>query len=254
MTEWRFIDSGECDADYNMALDEAISTQVKNGESGITLRFYGWRKPSVTLGIFQNLKEIDLQYCRINDIQLLRRPTGGRGILHGDELTYSFSAPAKEFFSGGLFHTYEQLGAIFKSALKSTGIDVQMDMKRRSRAMVHTPLCFRSTSYGELTFHGKKIIGSAQKRWKEGFLQQGVIPFSVDYQIIKKVFKINDDSLVDISGIRNLVNDFNPGILKANILKAFEDTFSITFADSHPSSEEIDLAHRLASQKYQYLC
>lgn len=253
MTVWRFIDSGECDADYNMALDEAISTQIKNGKSGITLRFYGWRKPSVTLGNFQNLEDIDLQYCRINNISLLRRPTGGRGILHDDELTYSFSAPNHEFFSGGLFHTYQQLGTVFKSALKLTGIDVQMDMKRRSRAMIHTPLCFKSTSYGELTFNGKKIIGSAQKRWKEGFLQQGAIPFSVDYQIIQKVFKIHDYSLIDISGIRNLVNDFNPDILKANILKAFEETFSITFVDSHPSSEEIDLAHRLALQKYQYL-
>ncbi len=254
MTVWRFIDSGECDADLNMALDEAISNRVREGKSCITLRLYGWREPAVSLGKFQNLQQVDLLYCTGNGIPVVRRATGGRGILHIDELTYSFSAPNEETFAGGLFQSYHQLGIAFESAFRSTGIDVKMNFNRRTKVTAKSPLCFKSTSYGEITFNGKKIIGSAQRRWKNGFLQQGSIPFSVDYQAIKKIFRICDDSAIDIIGIRSLVYDFNPAILKANIKKAFEDTFNITFVDSHPSPEEIDLAHRLALEKYRYLC
>lgn len=257
MISWRLIDSGLCDADFNMALDEAISSLVKEGKSNITLRLYGWRKPAVSLGKFQNLQQVDLLYCKDNDIPVVRRPTGGRGILHIDELTYSFSAPNEKTFAGGLFHSYHQLGIAFESAFKLTGIDVKMNFNRRAKVMAKSPLCFKSTSYGEITFKEKKIIGSAQRRCKNGFLQQGSIPFSVDYQAIKKIFGIYDDSAIDdiieIGGIRNLVNNFNPDILKANIKKAFEETFNITFVDSHPSPEETDLAHRLALEKYQYL-
>lgn len=253
MTVWRLIDSGNCDADYNMALDEAISTHVREGKSEITLRLYGWRKPSVTLGFFQNSQEVDLLYCKDNGIPVVRRPTGGRGILHSDELTYSFSTPTEGVFSGGLFDTYHQLGIVFKSAFKATGIDVKMNLDRRSQQTIKTPLCFKSNSYGELTFNGKKIIGSAQKRWRKGFLQQGCIPFSVNYQLIKKVFKIHDDSLASISGIMNLADDFNPVIFKTNIIKAFEETFNLAFVNSQPSSEEVDLAQRLVLEGYQCL-
>lgn len=254
MTVWRFIDSGECDADFNMALDEALSSHVRAGKSCITLRFYGWRNPAVSLGKFQSLQQVDLLYCTDNGIPVIRRPTGGRGILHIDELTYSFSASNEETFAGGLFQSYHQLGIAFESAFKSTGIDVKMNFNKRAKITVKSPLCFKSISYGEITFNGKKIIGSAQRRWKNGFLQQGSIPFSVDYQAIKRIFSIYDDSTIDnIIGIRNLVNDFNPDILKVNIKRALEDAFNITFVDSHPSPEETDLAHRLALEKYRYL-
>ncbi len=254
MTIWRLIHSGSGDAYFNMALDEAISNQVQKGMANVTLRLYSWEKPSVSLGSFQNSQHIDLLYCIEKDIPVVRRPTGGRGIYHKDELTYSFSAPYDGIFSGGLFTAYYQLGIAFKSAFKSTGIDVSMALTKRSRSGIKTPLCFKSASYGELSFQGKKIIGSAQRRFKKGFLQQGSIPFSVDCESIKKIFKVQDDSCIDFVGIKDLVKDFNPDTFIANIQRAFEENFNITFVLSQPSSGEIDLAQKLVWQKYQPLC
>jgi lipoate-protein ligase A len=88
---WRFIDTGLCTASYNMALDEAIATAVKRGNSPPTLRLYGWDRPSVSVGYFQNVCDIDSDYCIKKGIPIVRRPTGGRAILHDGEITYSFS-------------------------------------------------------------------------------------------------------------------------------------------------------------------
>lgn len=236
-----------------MALDEAISIQVQEGKSYITLRLYSWIKPSVSIGFFQKLKEIDLSYCKNNDIPIVRRPTGGRGIFHQDELTYSLSAPYQGFFAGSLFDTYYLVSCAFESAFKSTGIDVNMNLTRRIRRGIKTPLCFSSNSYAEMTFRGKKIIGSAQKRWKAGFLQQGSIPFYIDYESVKKIFKIEDELVNDIVGIKDLVKDFNSETFIDNIQKAFEENFNVTFVQSQPSSEEVDLAQRLVLKKYQPL-
>lgn len=253
MEIWRFIDSNSSNAVFNMALDEAIAINVKKGKSKTTLRLYGWNNPSVTLGVFQNIATIDIEYCNNNCISVVRRPTGGRGILHYDELTYSFSSQNIGVFANGLLNSYYYLGCAFKKAFISTGIDADMRIERLPGKMLKTALCFKSASYGELSHNGRKIIGSAQKRWKEGFLQQGSIPFSVDNQMIKRVFRIQEDSSIFITGFRDLISDFNPAILKENIRRAFETAFKIALVDSRPSSQEIEMAHQLAFQKYKHL-
>lgn len=104
MTTWRLIDSGPCDASYNMALDEAIAVFVRRGRSCPALRLYGWETPSVSLGSFQKLDDIDEEYCSHENIPVVRRPTGGRAVLHGDELTYSFSSKNEGRFSRGFWN------------------------------------------------------------------------------------------------------------------------------------------------------
>ena len=101
---WRLINSGTGSASYNMALDEAIAISVRKGGSPPTLRLYSWDMPSVTLGCFQKIRDIDIEYCRDASIPVVRRPTGGRAILHNKELTYSFSAKTDNdfFFKGHL--------------------------------------------------------------------------------------------------------------------------------------------------------
>jgi lipoate-protein ligase A len=192
MTSWRLIDSGPCDAPYNMALDEAIAAAVRNGHSPPTLRFYGWCQPSVSLGAFQKITDIDTGYCAANDVQVVRRPTGGRGILHGEELTYSFSAKNEGLFSQGLLDAYRKISAAFSLGLQRLGLSVKMENRRGRRSnLERSPLCFQSTSYGEITINGKKLIGSAQKRWGDGFLQQGSMPYTVDFTALAAVFKNN---------------------------------------------------------------
>lgn len=276
---WRLIDSGLCDAAYNMALDEAIAISARNGKSPPVLRIYGWACPSVSLGSFQNIADIDLKYCSENNITVVRRPTGGRGILHRDELTYSFCVQNKGEFSGGLLETYRKLGSAFQSALEAAGLKVSMKTERESgRNLTKSPLCFDSKSFGEISFNGKKLIGSAQKRWDDGLLQQGSIPYSVDYERINLIFKsvsehqsdggsdgrsdgvsehkkrpdtlIHRYSDISLSGLRNLLFDFNHENFKECIKLSFERTFNITLVDSLPMHQEHETAFALMKEKY----
>src|SRR6266496_4232649 len=195
MTGWRFIDSGPCPASYNMAVDEAVACFVREGQSPPTLRLYECICPSVTIGCFQKIDSVDMAYCTERDIPIVRRPTGGRAILHNQELTYSFSAgTANGLFSHGLRDSYKKISAAFCSALSSLGLypeaNIAREMSGEDRASKN-PLCFHAASFGEITLHNKKVIGSAQKRWNGALLQQGSIPYIIDWDILKKVFGLD---------------------------------------------------------------
>ena len=172
-----------------MALDEALSVSVRRGDSPVVLRLYTWEAAAVSLGVFQKVGDIDLDYCVRNNIPVVRRPTGGRAILHGDELTYSFSARNEGIFSEGLRESYRRLGAAFSRCFELAGLECSMKNElERGKKLVRSPLCFASSSLGEISSRGMKIIGSAQKRWRNGFLQQGSIPFTIDHQRLRGVF------------------------------------------------------------------
>lgn len=251
MTEnWRLIDSGPCDAFYNMALDEAISVAVRQKRVPPTLRFYGWKEVSVSLGAFQSISSINLEYCRSKGIPIVRRPTGGRAILHCDELTYSFSSCNTGIFCSGLLSTYKIISDAFFSAFIKTGINVTRKMERTPGVeLTKSPLCFNSTSYGEILLNGKKIIGSAQRRWDDGFLQQGSIPYLIDYEKLKRVFGIDNDTFF-FRGIMEILPDLNIKEFKNIISQSFEEQFNITLIDSplHPYEEK--LAQYLLQEKY----
>ncbi len=259
---WRLIESGRGDAAYNMALDEAIAAAVRRGDSPPTLRLYGWCQPSVSLGSFQKITDIDRSYCAAHDVHVVRRPTGGRGILHGEELTYSFSARNEGLFSLGLLDAYRKISSAFSLGLQRLGLSVKIQTRReRGTNLARSPLCFQSTSYGELTINGKKLIGSAQKRWSEGFLQQGSIPFIVDHTALAAVFnnkgrvppEADGARLVgeDIAGLTDLVHDFSPSVFRVYIKESFEILFSVSLLESLPTDQESAEAHHLCARKYR---
>jgi lipoate-protein ligase A len=254
MTEWRFMDSGPCGASYNMALDEAIATEVRKGNSLPTLRLYEWEVPSVSLGSFQKIADLNVSACVENNIPVVRRPTGGRAILHGDELTYSFSAGNEGFFSAGLLDTYRQLSAALKSALDMLGLAVTMKTERESgKTLARSSLCFKSTSYGELSYRGRKLIGSAQKRWKDGFLQQGSIPYTIDEEVTRTIFHLTPSADIrdGMIGLREALPDLDPAQFEEAIRTSFENIFRIRFRRCGPSREEILLARELEARKYR---
>lgn len=234
-----------------MALDEALAVSVRNGDAPPTLRLYGWKAPSVSLGSFQKITDIDYEYCEGNNIPVVRRPTGGRGILHGDELTYSFSARNEGHFSNNLLETYLKLSGAFYNAFKNIGLSITIKMEREAgRNLTRSPLCFKSTSYGEFNFDGKKIIGSAQKRWPDGFLQQGSIPYLIDYEKAGMIFKADKYSTEGMAGLKELPSDFDHEMFKKQIKSAFEEVFNITLGVSDPSPKEEELARFLCSEKH----
>ena len=256
---WRFIDTGSCPAAYNMALDEAIAVAVRQDLAPPTLRVYGWVAPSLSIGCFQRAEDIDSRYCSEKQIPIVRRPTGGRGILHGNEMTYSFSAKTTSgLFSKGLLDSYKRISSAIGLALTKAGLSPELklmkEMKRSSvsSGRVNNPFCFRSISFGEISVNGKKIVGSAQKRWPDGLLQQGSIPFLVDEDEIVKIFRL--DYLREIeesmTGLREISPELDYGILKEALRISFEEVFEVKFIFSYPSVKEVSLAREMEVQKY----
>ncbi|MEK7741570.1 MAG: biotin/lipoate A/B protein ligase family protein [Nitrospirota bacterium] len=257
---WRLINSGPGSASYNMALDEAIAISVRKGSSAPALRLYSWDRPSATLGCFQKISDIDTEYCRDASIPVVRRPTGGRAILHNKELTYSFSVKTdNDLFSKGIFDSYKKISAAFYLALSKIGLLPELKLIRETRHLsliTHhskSPLCFQSASYGEITINGKKVIGSAQKRWTDGLLQQGSIPYHIDEPEVLKIFRLHSirDIKGSMAGLMEAVPDLSDEKFRNIVKISFEEAFNIEFISALPSQEEEVLAQELDSEKYR---
>ncbi|MBI5665186.1 MAG: lipoate--protein ligase family protein, partial [Nitrospirae bacterium] len=170
----RLINQGPASAYFNMALDEAISEGVRQKFSPPTLRLYHWDRPSLSIGCFQKVSDIDARYCDKKGYPVVRRQTGGRAVLHDSELTYSFSASTvTPMFNGSLRENYAVISRALVLALSLKGIEAEASFNRKRSGSHKGPSCFRTLSYGEITVEGKKVIGSAQKRYQDGFLQHG---------------------------------------------------------------------------------
>lgn len=254
MTEkWRLIKSGPCSASYNMALDEAIATFVREGSRPPTLRLYSWDKASLSLGCFQDIDGIDLSYCRERGIEVVRRPTGGRAVLHDRELTYSFSTLTdRGLFSKGLLDSYKKISGALQLALSKGGIYSEARKEReRGRVLTGSPLCFQSSSFGEILADRKKLIGSAQKRWSNCLLQQGSIPYFHNMEEIFRVFRMEGTSASkEFAGIMEIAPGLKEEEIGEMIGRAFEETFGVMLVRSDPSREEVSLARELEKAKY----
>ncbi len=251
---WRLVDSGCCSASQNMALDEAIATAVRRRYSPPTLRLYGWSTPAVSLGCFQKADDVDRAYCADRNIAVIRRPTGGRAVLHGNDLTYSFSvrtdAPP---FSRGLMESYRIISSALARAFRKIGVCVAAkDRRERGRVLVKSPLCFHASSYGEILSQNRKIAGSAQKRWKDGLLQQGSIPYASDHERAQHIFGVRFASQAEwrMTTVRTIMPSLDDATLRHAIAEAFEETFCISLLASHPTEEEALLAAEFEQQKY----
>jgi lipoate-protein ligase A len=187
---WRLLNTGFEDGATNMAIDEAILLSVAEGRSPPTLRFYGWCPPCVSIGYAQSLsREIDLDACRQRGYSWVRRPTGGRAVLHIDELTYSVIVPQGEAqVAGDIVTSYRRLSLGLVTGLRLLGCDVaqaglQDDVSKADKSAA----CFDVSSHYEVTALGRKLVGSAQARRRGVVLQHGALPLSGDVSRLAQV-------------------------------------------------------------------
>ena len=179
---WRLIVTPGGDGAWNMALDQAILEQVGARYSPPTLRFFSWNPACLSLGQAQRASDADLDRLRERGWTIVRRPTGGRAILHTDELTYSVSFPAGHgVVAGDIVTSYRRISAALLAALEALGLAAQAD-RRTERVAEHAkgPVCFEVPSDYEITADGCKLIGSAQVRKFDGVLQHGSLPLHGD--------------------------------------------------------------------------
>lgn len=186
---WRLILSGPQPGRVNMALDSAILAAVGRGEAPPTLRLYRWDPPCLSLGYSQSPTDVDLFRLEERGWDLVRRPTGGRAILHTDELTYAVIGSRDEArLQGSLMDSYRRISQALYQALETLGLPVEVHQGKNPLAH-QQPVCFENPSDFEITVGGKKIIGSAQARKKEGILQHGSLPLSGDLTRITEVLR-----------------------------------------------------------------
>lgn len=259
---WLFIDTGYLDAATNMAVDEALLHWHSQQKIGPTLRFYGWKKPSLTVGHFQDVhKTIDFNGIEKHQCDFVRRLTGGSAVLHDDELTYSVVVSESH---SKIPQTVNQAYFVIAQGIlygyRNLGIDANFslpEVHNRERSAV----CFETPAIYELIVDGKKLSGNAQTRKNGVLLQHGSIPMSFDIDMLFDLFRFSSEnkrekqkqkfvdkaiSINDITGKKH-----NYSILKDAFLKGFEKGLNINTKPFTFSKEQWDYIHYLAKTKYR---
>lgn len=177
-----------------MATDCAIFEAVCAGREPPTIRLYGWEPMCLSLGYGQRSRDVDMEQLRARGWQLVRRPTGGKAILHGDELTYSLCLPINHpLAAGSIVDSYQRIGAGLACGLEGLGLAIISELKDPRDNSGTGPVCFEIASHYEITVGGRKLVGSAQMRRKGGLLQHGTIPLCGDVGRICDVLSFERD-------------------------------------------------------------
>lgn len=262
---WRRIVSGPLTGAANMALDEALFRSVQAGISPPVLRLYRWKPATVTLGYGQRGdRQVNLPICREMGIDVVRRLTGGRAVLHADEVTYSIIASEHDAsFSNSILDNYRLIAAALQHCLRQFGLPVEMVSGRHDSLGTNAAeksACFTAPSYFELSCHGCKICGSAQKREGGCFLQHGSLPVDLDPQILFATLNCDSDidneqggrSLARHVGWINRWTKHHVSIsqVEKQLIDSFASIFSVSFLDDQPTPQELALAHQLEQSKY----
>jgi lipoyl(octanoyl) transferase len=195
MRQWRLIYDSPTSGPRNMAIDEAILQAVVHYQVPPTLRFYRWSPPCLSLGYGQKVTDVDRERLAVYGWELVRRPTGGRAILHIDELTYSVALPADDpLAAGSIIDSYRQISRALVAGLQKLGVSPQADRRAEHGEHKRGPVCFETPSHYEITVAGRKLIGSAQMRRHGGVLQHGTLPLEGDIARICDGLNYDDEA------------------------------------------------------------
>ncbi len=190
--QWRLILDPPMRGKENMEKDLELMDEVVAGESPPTLRLYRWSPPAVSLGYFQDEDEVvDMEACRKAGIDVVRRPTGGRAVLHDQELTYSIVVPEAHPFinKGGVIDAYRSISRGIVTAFNLLDIVASLTPEEHSRGGLAPGSCFDSATAYEIQVDGKKVVGSAQLRRDGIVLQHGAILFKLPLELYQTVLK-----------------------------------------------------------------
>lgn len=263
-TTWRVIEHKPAQGAWNMAVDEAILESVYQGISRPTLRLYAWEPACLSLGLAQPFSEVDTHALTANGWDLVRRPTGGRAILHTDELTYAVIAPETEpRVRGGVLESYLRLSHALLESLKLLGLNPEANEKDTdNQRKTPNPVCFEVPSNYEITVKGLKLIGSAQARRKEGILQHGAIPLGGDLTRIITALKFEDEAaqtkakerlLAHATTIeRELRRRPSWDEVSSALQKAFTTTLNLDLEPGELTQKETQRAQELMQEKYAH--
>ena len=235
-----FIDTDHNNAFINMAIDEVLlSSNVP------VLRFYQWKPNAVSIGRFQNINDIDKDYCNKNKIDVVRRITGGKTVLHEHELTYSFIID-KNKLPRSIVESYNIISNALIRGLQILGLNPKMN--KAEIVNKDNPVCFQEPSFNEIVINDKKVVGSAQVRVKGKLLQHGSILTGIDNKKQSNCF-IHKPEIDELSKRISYIN-YPVTELKEAMKSGFLKYFNTKLKDRDLSSTELLTAGNLAREKY----
>ena len=265
MDTWRLLITPPSHGAWNMAVDESILEAIGSGKGLPTLRLYAWEPACLSLGYAQPLSDVDMPRLQARAWEMVRRPTGGRAVLHTDELTYSVIAPLSEpRVAGTVLESYRRLAQALVEALNLMSLPVQVNENISApHAAVPNPVCFEVPSSYEITVDGKKLVGSAQARRKEGVLQHGSLPLTGDLTRIIQVLAFPDEATRSRAAERLLIRATTvETALKRKVswdeasrayISAFTSMLSLELQSGNLTNAEKERADELVRDKYGVL-
>ncbi len=248
--KWEFLNSGVNSGKFNMDFDVFLAENFVQGNA--VLRLYRWNPYCISLGANQSLEDIDISKTRYHQIDVVKRPTGGRAILHSQELTYSVIYPIEPTTSAK--NIYNEINLALRKGLikfdaRLNAIDLehaQPDFKEFYKSEI-SAICFAVSAKSELNYSGKKLVGSAQRKLGSVILQHGSILCGEYHKRIVNYLNVNDkkrdEMLNEISSttidLKSALNvDVDYAKLSIAILNGFKEHFNSDFEEIEQSSIE----------------
>jgi lipoyl(octanoyl) transferase len=241
---WRFENTGFCSGVFNMEYDEALARALVERDGNSTIRVYGWRPYAISLGWNQSLEEIDIGKTSAAGIDVVRRPTGGRAILHAHELTYSVVMRVN---GKNIQAVYEEISRALIEGLSEVGAQVTIEKSQPHFPTLYrnssAAACFSSTGRYEIKYEGKKLVGSAQRRFVAGdgdevVLQHGSILLGPEHKQLVEYLHVPsedhriamtrelDEKTTDLSSVLHRAVPFEE--MSDALLRGFQKAWSIT--------------------------
>jgi lipoate-protein ligase A len=243
--KWQFLNTGAKTGSYNMRFDEELVYQLQEGGEISTVRVFGWKPPAISLGMHQNEKEVDADRANREGIDIVRRPTGGRAILHWNEITYSVVMLTQKKNVSGV---YSEISRALLKGLRYLGVFPSFEKQAADfRTQYKNPssaICFSSVGRYEIIVDGRKLVGSAQRRYhfddnQEIVLQHGSILLGPEHKRIIEFLKFENEEIsrtiaqelntktIDITEVLRNLPEFEE--IAEAVKYGFENEWGITF-------------------------
>ncbi len=255
---FRIIKDCERTGFVNMAIDDYFFEKCERKElDDCVIRIFRWNPPALSIGYHQKYERVlDEEYLKQMGFDVVRRPTGGKAVLHDKELTYSVvGSLSKGYFEGdSLDQTYHKISLALKKGLEILGLEPELE-KRSNKIDVHNPSpCFLIPTQKEILIEGKKIIGSAQKRGLNAFVQHGSIPIQLDYEVLAKSTRNSEKDIPifkeSFADLRSFLPSLTKEELESALVSGFKEEFKGEFYEVPLNDEELKQIEKIATNKY----
>lgn len=236
----------------NMAIDEALFNYVQKNKGASILRFYRWEKPSLSIGYHQKVKDVaNIEFLNERGIDLVRRITGGKAVLHDDEITYSFSSSNPLLVKErNLLDSFYMLSSALIKGLKNLNISAHLSSRKHEDFYKTNLPCFSYPTGNEIVVNGRKLIGSAQKRGRDSLLQHGSIPITIDINTLARAtFSSPENINGKIITLQELVGKVDFFKISLTLKEGFSEYFDCNF-EPFDREKIKDEAERIKEEKY----